>query len=392
MKELFITNEHQKQWVDTLEKERDAFQANRQYNDEHSSFPKSNVETLVRLGYTKLPLTEEYGGTGFTVTDLVLFQETIGSMDSATALAIGWHQGVVAEIFAEKLWSDEMLEELAEALKNGALINRAQSEAKTGSPTRGGIPGTVAKRTENGWIIDGRKSFTTMSPVLTHFLISAWVEETETISTFLIPREAKGVSIEENWNMLGMRATESHDLLMQSVEVPERYLVEERPFERSRKVANNWNLHIPACYLGIAQAARDEAVHFSLVHQPNSIQTAICELPNVQQHIGEIDIELSQIRHTLYSIARLSEDPEKLPQMQQQLAIAKYTVTNGAIRIVDRAMRLVGAKSLQMENPLQQHYRDVRAGLHNPPMDDMTIINVAKEAIARMKRSSDLVD
>src|SRR5699024_12005001 len=109
MKELFITNEHQKQWVDTLEKERDAFQANRQYNDEHSSFPKSNVETLVRLGYTKLPLTEEYGGTGFTVTDLVLFQETFGSMDSATSLAIVWQQGVVSEIFADKIWSDELL-------------------------------------------------------------------------------------------------------------------------------------------------------------------------------------------------------------------------------------------------------------------------------------------
>ncbi|MGG6449535.1 acyl-CoA dehydrogenase, partial [Pseudobacillus badius] len=56
-------------------------------------------------------------------------------------------------------------------------------------------------------------------------------------------------------------------------------------------------------------------------------------------------------------------------------------VTNSAIKIVDLSMRLAGAKSLQMSNPLQRYYRDVRAGLHNPPMDDMTISKLAQTAI-----------
>jgi alkylation response protein AidB-like acyl-CoA dehydrogenase len=66
----------------------------------------------------------------------------------------------------------------------------------------------------------------------------------------------------------------------------------------------------------------------------------------------------------------------------------KHTVTNSAISIVDKAMRIVGAKSLQQSNPLQQYYRDFRAGLHNPPMDDMTIKKLALAAIEDEKQKS----
>ena len=59
----------------------------------------------------------------------------------------------------------------------------------------------------------------------------------------------------------------------------------------------------------------------------------------------------------------------------------KLLVVNQAIEIVDKAMRIVGARSLSEKCPLQRHYRDVRAGLHNPPMDDMTIMALAEQAI-----------
>ena len=60
---------------------------------------------------------------------------------------------------------------------------------------------------------------------------------------------------------------------------------------------NGWMLHIPACYLGIAQAARDYAVHFANTHSPNSLNGPISQLPNVQQLLGEIDLALIQARH-----------------------------------------------------------------------------------------------
>lgn len=62
-------------------------------------------------------------------------------------------------------------------------------------------------------------------------------------------------------------------------------------------------------------------------------------------------------------------------------------MTNRALEVVDKAMRLVGAKSLQRSNPLQRYYRDVRAGLHNPPMDDLTIKKLAETAIQQMTKN-----
>ena len=149
---------------------------------------------------------------------------------------------------------------------------------------------------------------------------------------------------------------------------------------------NGWLLHIPACYLGIAQAARDYAVRFAVEYSPNSIQGTISELPNVQSHIGQIDLELMQARHFLYSVARIYDNKEQRISMNQELGAAKHVVTNAAISIVDQAMRLVGAKSLELSNPLQRYYRDVRAGLHNPPMDDMVISKLAHAAIKDMSK------
>jgi len=377
----FTKTDFQRQWLKRLQAERENFAEYADYNDRNASFPHRNVQTLVEMGYTTLTLPKEYGGGGITATSHALFQEMIGSMDGATALAIGWHQAIVGEIYTTRLWTEEQLSSFAEELKNGALVNRAMSEARTGSPARGGRPGTTAVRSGDGWKISGRKIFTTMSPALTHFLVSAWIEETETIGSFLIPADLEGVSIDETWDVVGMRASESHDLVLEDVYVEDAALVEPTPPEY-KGVVNPWALHTPACYLGIARAARDYAVEFSLNHKPNSIDTTISELPNVREHIAQMEWRLQSARNTLYNVAAMCDD-DRLDSITTELATAKHIVTNLAVEIVDRAMRLVGGSSLQMKSPLQRYYRDVRAGLHNPPMDDMVMMQLAAKALEK---------
>ena len=301
-----------------------------------------------------------------------------------THLSIGWSLGVIGQLYENNSWEQSKLQSFAKEIANGAITNRAASEAQTGSPARGGKPGTTAVKCNEQWVLNGRKIFTTASPVLDVFLVSAWVTEHEQIGYFYIPRNTPGLSIEETWNMVGMRGTGSHDLILDNVRLPLDALVELSSDQTGFKL-NSWLLHIPATYLGIAQAARDYAVEFALQHAPNSITGTICELPNVQTLIGEMDLALATARFTLYGTAEAATDSTRLPFITNELNIAKHVVTNTAIRIVDKAMRLVGAKSLQLTNPLQRYYRDVRAGLHNPPMDDITIQKLAMNAIQDMK-------
>lgn len=384
---LFIITEKQKKWLGKLQQFEEKFKSRSAEIDELSVFPIENMKNLVGLGYASLTLPSELGGEGFSVYDMVLMQETLASYDANTALSIGWSLGVVGEVFENKLWTDEKLDFLANEVLNGALVNRSVSEAQTGSPTRGGRPGTTAIKKGDTWVINGRKIFTTASPILSYFLTSAWIEEKEKVGFFLINRDLEGVSIEETWDVISMRGTSSNDLILNNVAVQESDLVELPELVSGGKI-NGWLLHIPATYLGVAQAARDYAVQFANSHSPNSLNGPIAQLPNVQQLIGEIDLELTKARFVIYGAASCYDNKATKHLLTNEVSVAKHIVTNSAITIVDKAMRLVGAKSLQRTNPLQRYYRDVRAGLHNPPMDDMTIKKLALTALEEDKNKN----
>ncbi|MDN4492074.1 acyl-CoA dehydrogenase family protein [Ureibacillus aquaedulcis] len=392
MKDLFIKTEQQRVWLEKLASIEKKIKSNAQEIDEQSSFPHEHIHELRKIGYTKLTLPKELGGEGFNVYEAIALQETLGSYDGSTALATGWTLLTVGELFENKYWETSKLSEFAKKVEQGAIINRAVSEVATGSPIRGGRPGTTAKKSGNQWIINGRKSYTTGSPELDYFLTSAWIEEEEKIGFFLIHKDSEGLAIDETWDVIAMRGTGSHDLVLNNVIVDESDLVELPTYTTGFKL-NGWLLLVPATYLGIAQAARDYALQFANTHSPNSIKGTIATLPNVQALLGEIELELATARFTLYGAAQSYVESKQKEAQGYQLSeeegtliinainTAKHVVTNAGLKVVDKAMRVVGAKSLQRSNPLQRYYRDIRAGLHNPPMDDITIKKLAEAAL-----------
>lgn len=369
-----------KERLNLMEQIKETFRLRAGKIDEDGHFPFDNINELKNSGYTSLTVPKEYGGLEISLQEMVMLQEMIAEGDGATALSIGWHIGIIKNLSEKRIWSQQMFEVLCEKVKQGALVNGAATEQQTGSPTRGGKPETFAKGINGKWVINGRKTFTTMAPILDYFIVSASMDHGE-VGNFLVPRSVHGVSIEETWDSIAMRGTGSHDLVLHNVEVEKDFFVEH--LQPGKKTASGWLLHIPACYLGIAQAARTYSVKFAKEYSPSSIAGTISDLPNVQQKIGEMELLLLQSRHFLYSVAQQWDEANEADRMNMSplLGAVKHSVTNSAISVVDLAMRIVGAKSLSKSNPLQRYYRDVRAGLHNPPMDDMTISLLAKDAI-----------
>ena len=90
----------------------------------------------------KTNITESLWRRRATIEDMVILQSYLGAIDGATALSIGWHLSVVGQLYEQHMWDQRMLDAFAKEVVNGALVNRAVSEAETGSPTRGGRPGT----------------------------------------------------------------------------------------------------------------------------------------------------------------------------------------------------------------------------------------------------------
>jgi len=353
--------------------------------DREGAFPYDHIADLRNSGYTALTVPRVYGGQEISLYEMVRLQETLATGDGSTALSIGWHVGTMKNLAEKNSWSESVFRQLCEdVVKRGALINGAATEPATGSPTRGGTFQTTAAWSDGQWVVNGRKTFTTLAPVLDYFLVNVSVPEEGKAASILVPRDLEGVKIEETWDSVAMRGTGSHDLVLENVRVDASYLVDW--LDASSKRASGWLLHIPACYLGIAQAAQSYAIRFAQQYAPNSLSGGtIINLPNVQSKIGEMELELMRSREFLYAIAKRwdESDEEDRNALKPELGAVKMTVTNAALKVVDLAMRVVGAHSLSLKNPLQRYYRDVRAGLHNPPMDDMTIQLLARTAVMR---------
>ncbi|WP_245605514.1 acyl-CoA dehydrogenase family protein [Thermicanus aegyptius] len=354
--------------------------------DRTGSFPFQNFEELKKEGFLTLTVPKEYGGEDFSLSQLIRILEILAQGDASTALGLGWHLGIIMKLRDSRLWPEEKFQRLChEVVESGAMINSIATEPATGSPSRGGKPTTKAVKDEGGWRIIGHKTWGTLSPILTYFIITASIEGEEEVGEFLVHRDREGLMIEETWDSLGMRATGSHDLFFRNLFLPDEDLVFRKGPNRpspGREDYGGWLLHIPATYLGIAEAARNFILQYVKEYRPNSIGQPIATLPSVREKIGEMELKLFTARTVLYATAReWDENPEERKGLVGRLSATKMVVTNAAIEGVDLAMRIMGGHSLLKKYPLERYYRDVRAGLHNPPMDDSTIRLLAQEAL-----------
>lgn len=382
----FVRNEREEKIAERSDRLAAVFAGRAAVHDRDGSFPFENFDDLREAGYLALTLPEEFGGEEASLYEMLLAQERLAKGDGSTALAVGWHVSQVLQMRIKQSWPPKLYEDFCRSVaEKGAMINQFASEPTTGSPSRGGRPQTAATKTEGGYVLTGRKTFSSLIPVLDQFTVTAFVEDEERIGTFFV-RKGPGVGIDETWDTLGMRGTGSHDLLLDGVFVPEEARIDscEGVPNGGAETSDHGGalLHIPACYLGIAWSARDFAVKFAADYRPSSLPGPIAELPHIRQKIGEMEQERITARTLLYSVAdRWDRLPGERASMKPELGLAKTVATNAAIRIVDLAMRIVGGSSLSRSLPLERMYRDVRAGLHNPPMDDSVMAMLAHRAI-----------
>lgn len=383
--EMFILTDEQKKRLEVVGRLADSFANEAHRVDAEHDFAYQHIEALRKLGYFSYTVPKVYGGEGLSLYEFVMVQERLAQGDAATALGVGWHLSVMFELNENQSWSESALAAFNEqVVKQQLLVNRAATEKASGSPTRGGKPQTTAvQHADRSYVLNGRKTFTTLSPVLDYFLVTASLGEDT--AEFIIPRSADDLRIEETWNMVGMRGTASHDLVLEDVSLPESALMQIFPKKKAQSAAPHL-LHIPACYLGIALAARKEAIQFAYAYQPNSLNTSIIHLPHIVQQLGQIELELQSARHFMYSTAtRWDQQVLSVGQLNIELNAVKVTAIQTALSVVDKAMRIVGAHSLSLDHPLQRMYRDVRFGLHNPPMEDAVLSMLGKQAIKDME-------
>ena len=353
--------------------------------DRAGAFPYDNFREMHEAGYLAVTIPRDLGGMGADVLEYALAHERIARACGSTALASNMHLSLIGRIAETGMWPAETVGRVTrDIVAHGALLNSANSEPDLGSPSRGGLPSTVAERTGAGWVINGRKRWTSLAPALTYLLVMATVVDGDPPrrGNFLVPAGTPGVRVEETWDNLGMRGTASDDVVFTDVEVPLEALV---PIDGSDVPGDGlgWSAFGGAAvFLGIGQAARDEAVRYARERRPNGMAGPIAELQTIQHRVARIELDLLQARALLYATAEWwLARPEERNANMWRLAAAKYAVTNAVIRATDEALKVTGSAGLAATSPLQRYFRDARAAIGQPPLEDVALTTIGKAAL-----------
>jgi len=381
-----LYTEREQRFVDLAARLADEFAPRAAQHDEEASFPYENYARLKETGYTVLIIPEKLGGLGATLLERVKAQERLAQGCGATALAINMHfntLGLLIDLHRKFQWPN--VEEKLRRIASERLI-----VAGSGSEPDNAVinlrPRTTARRAEGGWIINGRKIFGTQSIAADMFFFeAAWEDSPEGVqilTCFIEPRKTEGFGFKDDWNVMGMRSTQSRSSEFKDAFIPESSIVLRRPISRSGRVTKVFAkapFTIGAPYIGIAQAARDFTVEFMKDRKRFPLKHPMSHLPSVYNKVGEMDMLIEGARAAMYRAAA-TVDQEHPASWSRRAVAARMIAIENSVKAVDLALRAVGGSSYFKRLPLERLFRDVRAGLYHPFDSDESLEFLGKSA------------
>jgi L-evernosamine nitrososynthase len=352
-------------------------------HDRDGTYPFEGIAALKDAGYFAAPIPIELGGLGVeSAHDLVVASSRLARGDASLAIGVNMHlvavlnmvrrHEVAAAAGAERR-ARAFASSLEQIVRDRVVLAAAISE-RGQDLTR---PGTVATRTPSGWRIDGRKMFCTMSPAATDLYVAVTYVDQESVERYayaMVPTDAAGVIIHDDWDALGMRASGSNSVSLEGVELPESGVrggfVAGDPLPYMERNLHSGLFHAAAS-LGIAEAA-DAIARRGLAGRINGDAR-----PRMQVADNAVDLAVS--RGVLSRAADLIDQhraanptsdgtADELSALFAEAQAAKAFVNEAAARVVDRALALSGGAGYVNGSPLARAYRDVKAGSFMHPL------------------------
>ena len=353
----------------------DAIRSRAHQHDRDNSFPLDDLEDLRACGYLTAFVPKEFGGAGLSLSEICAEQRRLAGAAPGTALGINMHHiivGVGRHMMAKGNDRGELILRLA---AEGAIFGFGISEPANdlvlfGSTTEARPDG------EGGYRFYGTKIFTSLAPVWTHlatFGRDDSVAEDGPMSVFaLIDREDGGFSIRDDWDALGMRATQSNTTELDGAHAPASHvLTRVTPGPSFDPVVfgifANFELLLAATYSGIGLRAIDVAIE--TVRQRRSVKnaTTYSNDPDIRWRIAEAAVVMDGIAPQIEMLARQFEEGFDHGKFWlPKLSAVKHRAVEASRIAVDQAIRACGGSSYYNTKELSRLYRDVLAGIFQP--------------------------
>jgi alkylation response protein AidB-like acyl-CoA dehydrogenase len=355
--------------------------------DRDNAFFHEDLQELAEAGYLKLFVPAADGGKGLGLEAAAQCQRRLATAAPATALAVNMHLVWTGVAHVLQARGDNSLDFVLKEAAQGDIFAFGNSEAGNDSVLFDSR--TVAEpQPGGGYTFTGTKIFTSLSPAWTRLGIfgkdpSAREGDGELVHGF-ITRETAGYSILDDWDTLGMRASQSNTTVLEGVHVPENRIFRKLPVGPNRDplifaIFACFETLLAAVYTGVGERALEVGVE--TVKRRTSFKNAgrsYAQDPDIRWKVAEAAMAMDNLYPQLASVtADVDTLADHGPQWFPKLVGLKVNATETARRVVDLAIRVSGGSSYFRGSELERLYRDVLAGMFHPSDDESAHNTVA---------------
>ncbi|MBD8061736.1 acyl-CoA dehydrogenase family protein [Oceanitalea stevensii] len=346
--------------------------------DRENAFFTEDLAELVEAGYLTAMVPTELGGAGLSLEEMTRQQMRLAGAAPATALAVNMHHVWVAVARTVRARGDHSCDFILEEAAAGELFAFGVSEAGNDLVLFGSASDAVPDG-EGGYSFHGTKIFTSFSPAWTRlgtFGTDRTGAEDRNVWGF-VTRDGGGVEVREDWDAMGMRASQSCTTVLSGAHAPADRVVRRiapgpttDPFIFGIFAA--FEILLASVYTGIAARAVDVAVE--TVHRRRSMAAGgapYAHDPDIRYRLADAAIALDGLYPQIAQIARdVDEQVDRGPLWLPQLSAVKTRATETAKDVVEQAVRVSGGSSYFSRSELSRLYRDVLAGIFHPSDDE----------------------
>jgi alkylation response protein AidB-like acyl-CoA dehydrogenase len=326
--------------------------------DEAGEFPRALFRKLGEQGYLALRYPEAYGGAEADMVTYCLFAEEMarGSLSLAALAAM---QGLMGTYFVFKYGSEELRQRyLVPALRGEKVATFALTEPNAGSDVASIT--TLAERVPDGWRLTGAKTWVTNAPVADMLTVCAKTSPErgmKHIALFLVDRQFPGVTLGKKIDKLGVRASETGEIILDGVVVPDGHLLggETGGVEKVGTILSEIRVMTGALSVGLARAAYDAALRYS--RERVAFGKPIGEHQAIAFKLADMLTQLHAATLLVYHAAWCLD--HGLP-VTREAAMTKLFASEAANRICDEASRIFASYSFAKEYPIERYFRDAR--------------------------------
>jgi alkylation response protein AidB-like acyl-CoA dehydrogenase len=326
--------------------------------DEKSEFPAAVVKKLGAMGLLGVIFPPEYGGAGMGYVDYVLAIEELSAVDGSVGIIVAAHNSLgTNHIFLAG--NEAQKRRYVPKLASGEWLG-AWGLTEPGSGSDAGGARTTAVRKGDKWVLNGTKTFITNGSYADTAVVIAVTDKskgTHGLSAFVVEKGTKGFRPGKKENKLGLRASDTSELIFEDCEIPAENLlgVEGEGFVDSMRVLDGGRISIAALSLGIARGALDAATKY--VKERRQFGKAIAEFQGIQWKLADMATELDAARLLTQRAAVLKDSGRTVTR---ESAMAKLFASEVAVRICNEAVQLFGGYGFIKDYPAEKFYRDVK--------------------------------